>query len=64
MTKPIAVPLAVREGVERYCRQHVGEEKPPVASELVVALGWGGDHYYFWRCGMYHGVELDGTVHT
>lgn len=67
MKKPEALPPAVVEGIRRYCRQHAQDDSgPPVASELIAALQWDSimGCYHFTRCGMFHGVELDGHIHT
>jgi len=67
MKAPESLPPAVVEGVRRYCRQHQGDSGGlPDASELIASLRWDGlmGCYWFERSGMYHGVELDGSVHT
>jgi hypothetical protein len=64
---PEALPPAVLEGVRRYARQHQGDSGgAPDASELVASLRFDTlmGCYYFERAGVYHGVELDGQVHT
>ncbi len=62
MNCPESVPPAVVEGITRYARQHEGVE----ASELIASLTWVSVFgcYYFVRHGLWHGVELDGSVHT
>jgi len=67
MNPPDSLPTAVLEGVRRYARQHQGEGGGgPDAAELVAALKFDTlmGCYYFVRGGLYHGVELDGHVHT
>ncbi len=62
MKRPDSVPPAVVEGVRRYARQHQEVD----ASELLASLCWDAVFgcYYFQRASLWHGVELDGTVHT
>lgn len=62
MRKPDKTPAAVREGLERYGRQHEGVN----VAQLERDLSWDGllGCYYFYRGDLFHGVELDGTVHT
>lgn len=62
MKKPESVPPAVVDGVRRYARQHQGVD----AAELVASLAWDAVFccYWFERGELWHGVELDGTVHT
>ena len=60
MKKPEQVPEVVKAAIEKYNRQHPG------ANVTVEELGWDGlmGCYHFTRAGMYHGVELDGYIHT
>jgi hypothetical protein len=62
MIPPETVPTAVTEGLQRYAGQHEGE----TLQALLADLKWDSMMrcYYFWRHGMFHGVELDGHVHT
>ncbi len=62
MNKPAEVPAKVKEGIERYAKRHEGVN----AAELLGALSWDPlcGCYGFERGGMYHGVELDGHIHT
>lgn len=71
MRQPESIPQAVKDGVQRWARAHPrlvqavegGEQRelpfPP-------KLSWDSLNgcYFFWASGMYHGVELDGYVHT
>lgn len=61
MKPPETRPAAVTAGVERYARQHAED-----AAALLAELRWDGimGCYWFRRGGMFHGVELDGHVHT
>ncbi len=60
MKKPEQVPDKVKEAIENYNRQH------PEANLKEEELQWDGlmGCYSFERSGMYHGVELDGYIHT
>ena len=62
MNKPAELPPAVRAAIERYASRHEGVN----AAELLAALAWDSicGCYYFTREGMFHGVELDGHIHT
>lgn len=62
MNAPAAMPAPVLEGLRRYGRQHSIEGEAFEA--FMASVRWGLDHYYFWRAGTYHGVELNGYVHT
>lgn len=59
MQKPEQVPQAVKDGVARYARQHdISPDMIDLQFDCIMGC------YYFMRCGMFHGVELDGYVHT
>jgi len=60
MKKPEQVPEAVKAALVRYNKQH------PTANVTEEELGWDSlsGYYYFTRAGMFHGVELDGHIHT
>lgn len=59
MNRPESLPEPVKAGVARYCGQHG-------IQTTDIDLKWDAlnRNYYFVRNGMYHGVELDGHVHT
>jgi hypothetical protein len=59
------LPALVLAALMRYARQHEGDDHGcPSATELARQLKWNVDHFYFERSGVYHGVELDGQIHT
>ena len=60
MKKPEQVPSAVKEAIARYNQRHPG------ANVTEEELGWDSlcGYYYFTRANMFHGVELDGHIHT
>lgn len=74
MNKPEKLPEAVTAGIERYARQHAKSDDPAARSvdvanlriEILGSLSWDPlcRCYGFVRAGMYHGVELDGYIHT
>jgi hypothetical protein len=67
MKQPETMPEPVKAGVERYARQHQGDDDGgPNAAELVAALKFDPmmGCYFFIRHGVFFGVELDGHVHT
>lgn len=74
MKKPEALPDAVKVGIERYARQHAKSDDPAARSvevaqlriEILGLLSWDPlcGCYGFVRSGLYHGVELDGHIHT
>ena len=67
MNKPEAIPQSVVDALVRYAKQHApDEERTVLLAELLAALRWdaGNGCYFFIRAGMYHGVEIDGHVHT
>jgi hypothetical protein len=47
-------------------RQAIWKAYPDQAGEIISSLEWDGlnGNFYFWRWGMYVGVELDGYIHT
>jgi hypothetical protein len=49
------IPETIMKGIERYCGQ-----QGIVLDEVMGQLKNGQDHFYFWRNGMYHGVEYRG----
>ncbi len=60
--KPESLPPAVVSGLERFCKQHTEES----LAGLLARLAWDGmlGCYYFMRGRVFHGVELDGHIHT
>ncbi len=68
--KPAEIPQAVMAGIVRYATQHGSRNNPSqegaVLDEVVNGLQWDFmcGCYFFVRNGMYHGVELDGHIHT
>lgn len=62
MNRPEATPPAVVAGLERFVRQHPEE----TLAGLLERLAWDGlcGCYGFMRGSIYHGVELDGHIHT
>lgn len=60
--KPDPIPSAVVAGLERFTRQHPSE----TLAGLLERLGWDAlcGCFYFWRDGVFHGVEVDGHIHT
>jgi hypothetical protein len=67
--KPAEIPDAVVEGIKRYARQH-GRGNPDrveeIAREIVQNLHWDAlcGCYFFVQNSVFHGVELDGHIHT
>lgn len=75
MNRPLEIPGAVRAAMAWWAHTH---PKPMhddcynqggaclQCSRGYPDLEWDGLNgcYYFWSAGMYHGVELDGTIHT
>lgn len=59
MKQPNETPEAVTAGLKRYCEQHSIDPKS-------IDLQWDSLNgcYCFTRNGMYHGIELNGYVHT
>lgn len=57
------IPETIINSLKRYGRQH-----EVVLEELIGILKNGMDHFYFWRNGVYHGVEYKGEnrgyIHT
>lgn len=71
MNAPERMPEAVKEAVNCWARAHPRMAQLPNSDEQTVLpfppkLSWDSlnGNYFFWAFGMYHGVELDGTVHT
>lgn len=61
MKAPDAIPEAVRAAIWRYAEQHNDSPKALLAQlKFDPLMGC----YFFVRAGMYHGVELDGHIHT
>ena len=60
MQQPDQIPEQVKAGIERYNQRHEGAN---VTLEELVWYGTMGC-YGFTRNGMFHGVELDGHIHT
>jgi len=59
------IPALVLAALMRYARQHENDDHGcPSAMELADSLKWDMDHFYFERAGIYHGIELDGHIHT
>ena len=71
MKRPDKIPAAVTESLARWAKlhptkvadPHTGEEREVPLSPSVEWDGFNGC-YFFWRHGMYHGVELNGYIHT
>ena len=61
MKKPEVLPETVRAAIERYNVRHPSVT-PVTAEELRFDCLCG--FYSFERNGMFHGVELDGHIHT
>lgn len=62
MKKPELIPPAVIAGLTRYCSQHESVSLADLLEILQFDCLCGC--YYFDRNGMYHGVELNGYIHT
>lgn len=62
MKRPDSIPSEVVAGLERFARQHPTE----TLSDLLQRLGWDPlcGCFYFMRGQVFHGVELDGHIHT
>ena len=57
MEKPTQIPEAVKVALERWAKFH---------KHSIPELSWDGlmGCYYFVANGIFHGVELDGHIHT
>jgi hypothetical protein len=71
MKQPDTIPQAVRDSLVRWAKQHPSKVRDTITGEESVlpmppSVEWDGMNgcYYFIRNGMYHGVELDGYIHT
>lgn len=60
MKEPDGFPRAVIENLERYNRQH------PEAKVTIKDVQWDSMNgcWFFSRYNMYHGIEIDGHIHT
>ncbi len=56
MDMPEVMPEAVVKSIERWMLNHNVKDKPDVS--------WCGHYYGFKAFGMFHGIELDGYLHT
>jgi len=61
----------VTQALQRWAKQHPTKMVDPLTGlecDVAVppAVEWNslGGHYFFYANGMYHGVELDGYIHT
>jgi len=59
--KPNEIPKPVFNALMKFSK-----DKKIDRLALIKELKWDGmdGNYFFWRSGMYHGVELDGHIHT
>ncbi len=61
MMQPIIIPECVTASLKQWC-----EARKVDYDTMRHSLQW--DHimgcYYFSWCGMYHGIELSGYIHT
>jgi hypothetical protein len=63
MKQPEKLPDAVCEGIKRFARNH---GLNPVQLLSPDTLKWDSlmGCYFFYRGNVFHGVELDGHIHT
>lgn len=63
MNKPERMPKEVYDAIIRYSKRH---DANPVEMLSPDNLKWDGimGCYFFYRNGMFHGVEIDGHIHT
>lgn len=63
MKQPDKMPEAVVEAIKRFCGQH---NLNPVTMLGPDVLKWDSlmGCYFFYRGTVFHGVELDGHIHT
>ncbi len=68
MQRPEVMSEAVKAAIQRYASNRAADEheKCMIVIEIMQALTWDGlcGCYGFMRAGMYHGIELDGHIHT
>lgn len=70
MKKPEKVPEAVQEAIKKWAKQHPTEAEVFGGGKKLVAveplLQWDSilGCYYFYSANMFHGVELNGHIHT
>lgn len=70
MKQPTSVPQVVRDSLRCWGKRHAHKTTGCDGVRVEIALDpevrW--DHmngcYFFWYAGMYHGVEVDGHIHT
>ncbi len=61
MERPNTIPAEVISAIRRKF-----EPSMAIANDVIRTLKWDSinGNYYFIRHGMYHGIELDGYIHT
>lgn len=61
MKAPDQIPMEVLLAIRR--KFYPNQSK---ANDVIRTLQWDAlnGHYFFWHAGMYHGIELDGYIHT
>ncbi len=66
MNLPEKMPAEVNAALKRYAERHTREDEPLTHLTMLQLVQWDALNgcYYFIRNGMYHGVELDGHIHT
>jgi len=69
MKRPEQIPEPVRAAVERWAVEHKSvrcTERSRTETVIVPELQWDSINgcYFFVRSGMWHGVELNGYIHT
>ena len=57
MKQPDQIPEAVKESLKKWAQSH-NKDIPEVRWDSLNGC------YFFWSAGMYHGVELNGYIHT
>lgn len=68
MDKPERLPKEVVDAIKKYCEQHSNEPYPPNIVDMLGPdlLKWHSlmGCYFFIRNNIFHGVEIDGHIHT
>lgn len=61
MEQPKAIPIDVILAIRRKYEPHTA-----ISNDVIRTLQWDSLNgcYYFIRDGLYHGIELDGYIHT
>ncbi len=61
-----SIPVPVKEAIDRYAKQHKLTTEEHVNLLSPANLRWDSLNkcFFFWRNGVYHGVEVDGYLHT